>query len=70
MPRRRRSTTKERADSFLDMLAQSVASGKTRIVSAEAVAPCLHPIRESKCIGGPDCQNLWKCSTCGREYLR
>ena len=37
MPRRK-STDKERADSFLDMLAQNIASGKTKIVSVEAVA--------------------------------
>lgn len=67
---RRKRTTEERAQSFLDMLAQALVSGHTKIVSAEAVAPCLHPIRESKCIGTPDAQNLWQCGVCGRKWLR
>lgn len=70
MPRRRKSTDKERADSFLDALARSVVAGTTQIVSAVAVAPCLHPISQSKCIGTPDAQNLWRCEECGREWLR
>lgn len=68
--KRRRLTDAERVQSFLDMLAQSVVFGKTRIVSAEAVAPCRHPIRDSVCVGTPDAQNLWKCKTCGKEWLR
>lgn len=67
---RRKRTDEERADSFLEMLAQSLASGRTKLVSAEVVAPCLHPIRDSECIGTPDAQNLWRCKTCGHEWLR
>lgn len=67
---KRKRTTKERADSFLEMLAASLARGTTKIISAEAVAPCLHPIRESKCVGTPDAQNLWRCGVCGKEWLR
>ena len=67
---RKKSTDKERADSFLDMVAKSIASGKVEIVSCKAVAPCGHEISQSKCVGTPDAQNLWRCSECGKEWLR
>lgn len=35
-----------------------------------ALAPCMHPIKLSECIGGPNAQNLWKCGICGNEWLR
>lgn len=57
-------------DDFLETLAKSIADGRVRIVKAEPVAPCLHHIRESKCIGTPDAQNLWQCGVCGKKWLR
>lgn len=44
--------------------------GKDARRFVEAVAPCSHPIRKSKCIGTPNAQNLWKCGICGKEWLR
>lgn len=67
---RHRRTTQERAESFMEMLTQNVLSRKAMIESAKAVAPCPHPISDSRCIGGPDDQNLWRCLVCGHEWLR
>ena len=37
---------------------------------AHALAPCLHPLSESVCIGTPAAQNLWRCKACGKEWVR
>lgn len=69
MARRRKSTNKERADSLLEMLEKQVEVGKTHI-SCNVVAPCLHPVSESLCVETPDSQGLWKCTICGKKWLR
>jgi predicted lipoprotein len=38
--------------------------------AVKAVAPCTHNIEDSKCVGGPNDQNRWRCNVCGKEWLR